>query len=189
MRSLRQPTLETLGLGTVLEIFQRGQLPTTAGNLVNQIFGDSGNRGAMVISGANGIVGAGKTMHLGSRLLPFDVPLIGLDFPGAPDGIGGQYQGLRDSFGQKRADEIMANIVRLNYDGRHLPSQLKGFQPRFLLEAIPEILDIKKAHYAIFREAFPTIEIRSVTSGFPSSELGVGIAHPAFPHQINKIWE
>jgi len=189
MRALRQPTLETLGLGTILEIFQHGQLPATAKNLVNQIFGEPGNRGATVISGANGIVGAGKTMQLGSSLLPFDVPLIGLDFPGVPDGIGGQYQGLRDSFGQKRADEIMANIVRLSYDGRHLPSELKGFRPRFLLEAIPEILDIKKVHYGIFREAFPTIEIRSDTSGFPSSELGVGIAHPAFPHQINKVWE
>ncbi|MEW5994000.1 MAG: hypothetical protein AB1744_06350 [Candidatus Zixiibacteriota bacterium] len=189
MKSLRQPTLETLGLGTVLGIFQRGQLPTTAGNLVNQIFGESGNRAAMVISGANGIVGAGKTMQLGSRLLPFGIPMIGLDFPGAPDGIGGQYQGLRNSFGQKRADEIMANIVRLSYDGQHLPSELKRLRPRFLLEAIPEILDVKKAHYEIFREAFPTIEIRSVTSGFPSSELGVGIAHPAFPHQINKVWE
>ncbi|NIN73073.1 MAG: hypothetical protein GTO46_14325, partial [Gemmatimonadetes bacterium] len=57
------------------------------------------------------------------------------------------------------------------------------------LEAIPEILELKKAHYRIFREAFPEIEIRSVTSGFPSSELGVGIAHPAFPHEINKVWE
>ncbi len=94
MRSLRQPTLETLGLGTVLEIFQRGQLPTTAGSLVNQIFGNSGNRGAMVISGANGIVGAGKTMQLGSRLLPFDVPLIGLDFPGA-NAIGTGVAGYR----------------------------------------------------------------------------------------------
>ena len=41
----------------------------------------------------------------------------------------------------------------------------------------------------MFREAFPGIEIRSVTSGFPSSELGVGVAHPAFPHEINKVWE
>ncbi len=62
-------------------------------------------------------------------------------------------------------------------------------KPRFLLEAIPEILEVKQAHYEIFREAFPDIEIRSVTSGFPSSELGVGIAHPAFPHEINKVWE
>ena len=28
-----------------------------------------------------------------------------------------------------------------------------------------------------------------MTSGFPSAELGVGVAHPAFPHEINKIWE
>ncbi len=83
----------------------------------------------------------------------------------------------------------MGNIVRLSYDGRRLPSALGGFKPRFLLEAIPEILEIKKAHYATFRAAYPEIEIRSVTSGFPSSELGVGIAHPAFPHEINKVFE
>jgi enoyl-CoA hydratase/carnithine racemase len=58
-----------------------------------------------------------------------------------------------------------------------------------LLEAIPEVLDIKKAHYAMFRAAYPEIAIRSVTSGFPSRELGVGIAHPAFPHEINKVYE
>jgi len=189
MKTLRQPTLETLGLGTVLGIFQRGQLPAATGDLVNQVFGEPGNRGAMVISGANGIVGAGKTMQLGSRLLPYGVPMVGLDFPGVPDGIGSQYHGLKDSFGQKRADEIMTNVIRLNYGGQHLPSVLKELRPCFLLEAIPEILDVKKAHYEVFREAFPKIEIRSVTSGFPSSELGVGIAHPAFPHQINKVWE
>ncbi|UCG60819.1 MAG: hypothetical protein JSV52_10860 [Candidatus Zixiibacteriota bacterium] len=189
MKTLRQPTLDTLGLGTVHEIFSRGQLPATTENLVDKVFGESGKRGAMVISGANGIVGAGKTMQLGSRLLPFNVPIVALDFPGAPDGIGAQYQGLKASFGQEQADAIMANIVRLNYDGKNLPSELKAMRPRFLLEAIPEILEIKKAHYDIFRKAFPEIEIRSVTSGFPSAELGVGIAHPAFPHQINKIWE
>ena len=37
--------------------------------------------------------------------------------------------------------------------------------------------------------AYPGIEIRSVTSGFPSKELGVGVAHPAFPHEINKVFE
>ncbi len=189
MKALRQSTLDTLGLGSVHEIFSRGKLPAGAGELVDKVFGKSGKRGAMVISGANGIVGAGKTMQLGSRLLPYDVPIVALDFPGAPDGIGAQYQGLRNSFGAKQADAIMARVIRLNYDGQNLPPELNGMQPRFLLEAIPEILEIKKAHYDIFKKAFPEIEIRSVTSGFPSSELGVGIAHPAFPHQINKIWE
>jgi hypothetical protein len=31
----------------------------------------------------------------------------------------------------------MANIVRLTYDGKTLPAELKSFDPRFLLEAIP----------------------------------------------------
>ncbi|UCD16754.1 MAG: hypothetical protein JSV44_09880, partial [Candidatus Zixiibacteriota bacterium] len=97
MKSLRQPTLETLGLGSVLNIFKRGQLPADASSLIDRVFGESGHRGAMVISGANGIVGAGKMMQLGSRLLPFDIPIAGLDFPGAPDGLGGQYQGLKGS--------------------------------------------------------------------------------------------
>jgi enoyl-CoA hydratase/carnithine racemase len=189
MKSMRQSTLETLGLGSILEIFKQGKLPADTDSLVDQVFGQPNHRGAMVISGANGIVGAGKTMQLGARLLPFGIPVVGLDFPGTPDGIGMQYRGLNSAFGQKRADEIMSNIIRLNYDGSRLPSELKQLNPRFLLEAIPEILNVKKAHYDIFRAAFPEIGIRSVTSGFPSSELGVAIAHPAFPHQINKIWE
>jgi enoyl-CoA hydratase/carnithine racemase/3-hydroxyacyl-CoA dehydrogenase len=188
-KSMRQPTLETLGLGTVLSIFQNGRLPVTDADLVDKVFGKQGGRGSMVISGANGIVGAGKAMQLGSRLEPFGVRIVGLDFANAPDGIGKQYPGLVRAFGREKADRIMANIIRLSYDGTHLPSELKELKPRFLLEAIPEILEIKKAHYKVFREAFPGIEIRSVTSGFPSAELGVGIAHPAFPHEINKIWE
>ena len=187
--AMRQPTLQTMGLGTVLEIFQKGQLPANTSDLVDQVFGEAGARGSLVISGANGIVGAGKSMQLGSRLQPFDIPIIALDFPGVPDGIGKQYPGLERAFGKAGANKIMENVIRLNYGGTELPSQLKNYQPRFLLEAIPEILEIKKAHYEIFQAAFPGIEIRSVTSGFPMKQLGVGIAHPAFPHEINKIFE
>jgi enoyl-CoA hydratase/carnithine racemase len=189
MKYLRTPTLELLGLGSVLEIFQRGRLPVATDELVEEVFGKPSDRGALVISGANGIVGAGKMVQLGSRLQPYGVTMVGLDFPDAPDGIGAQYPGLQAAFGREQASEIMSNVIRLNYNGRQLPAQLKGLRPAFLLEAIPEILEVKKSHYAVFREAFPKIEIRSVTSGFPSAELGVGIAHPAFPHQINKIWE
>lgn len=189
VKSLRQPTLETLGLGTVLEIFRNGKLPVDTATLVERIFGPEGDRGCVVISGANGIVGAGKTMQLGSRLVDHGVPIVALDFPGAPDGIGKQYPGLVRAFGKAGADRIMANIVRLTYDGRTLPAELDALKPRFLLEAIPEILEVKKAHYEVFRARYPGIEIRSVTSGFPSRELGVGIAHPAFPHEINKVWE
>jgi len=188
-KAMRQSTLETMGLGSVLDIFSKGRMPADAAELVDRIFGQRGNRGSLVVSGANGIVGAGKSMQLGSRLLPYDVHIVGLDFPNAPDGIGKQYPGLVAAFGKDGADSIMSNVIRLNYDGRKLPAELKGLRPAFLLEAIPEILEVKKAHYKLFRDAFGDLEIRSVTSGFPSSELGVGIAHPAFPHEINKIWE
>ncbi len=189
MQAMRQPTLETLGLGGVLEIFQRGRLPIDSNEMVDQIFGPKGNRGALVVSGANGIVGAGKMMQLGSRLAAYDINLVGLDFPNSPDGIGRHYPALLRAFGQDQAGAIMSNIVRMNYDGKHLPPELKKFRPAFLLEAIPEILELKNNHYRIFRESYPKITIRSVTSGFPSSQLGVGITHPAFPHEINKVWE
>lgn len=189
MTTMRQSTLETLGLGMVHDIFRKGKLPVSTSELADQVFGPANNRGAMVISGANGVVGAGKMMQLGSRLHPYGVTMVGLDFPSAPDGIGRQYAGLKAAFGQGGADSIMSNVVRMNYDGKALPSRLADFRPRFLLEAIPEILEIKRAHYQVFRSTFKDIEIRSVTSGFPSSELGVGIAHPAFPHEINKLWE
>ena len=188
-KSIRQSTLQVLGLGTVINIFQKGKLPVNTGELVNEVFGNADNRGSVVISGANGIVGAGKSMQLGAKLQPFGIPIVALDFPGVPDGIGKQYPGLESAFGKEGANAIMKKIIRLHYDGTHLPEELEKFNPRFLLEAIPEILDIKKSHYEVFRKAFPGIEIRSVTSGFPNSQLGVGIAHPAFPHEINKIWE
>ena len=107
-------------------------------------------------------------MQLGSRLETFGIPIIGLDFPGTPDGLGRHFAGLAQTFGHAYAQKIMANIIRLNYDGSHLPEAMKELNPKFLLEAIPEILDIKKAHYKLFRDHFPGIEIRSVTSGFPS---------------------
>ncbi|HXI03799.1 MAG TPA: hypothetical protein VNI57_11550, partial [Candidatus Saccharimonadales bacterium] len=187
--AMRQPTLETLGLGPVIGLFREGRLPAGGDSAVERVFGKSGRRGSLVISGANGIVGAGKTMQLGSRLHPYGVRVVALDLPSAPDGLGRQYRGLVRAFGREGADGIMAGIVRLAYDGKSLPEALKDLDPRFLLEAIPEILDLKRAHYALFRGAFPEIRIRSVTSGFPSSELGVPIAHPAFPHEINKVFE
>src|SRR4030042_7082811 len=122
--SMRQATLETLGLGTVMSIFQNGRIPVTTADLVEQIFGKSDNRGAFVISGANGIVGAGKTMQFASRLQGYGIPLIALDFPGVPDGIAKQYPGLSTAFGKQGAAKIMEDVVHLNYDGTHLPPQL-----------------------------------------------------------------
>ena len=39
----------------------------------------------------------------------------------------------------------MSNVVRLTYDGKTLPPELGALRPRFLLEAIPEILEVKKS--------------------------------------------
>lgn len=188
-KSMRKSTLEALGLGTVSDIFNNGRLPVSLEEMVDKVFGDKNNRGAMVISGAGGIVGAGKVMQFASRLMEFDVPIIALDLPGAPDGITKQYKSLQASFGTEGANKIMKNIIKLNYDGVTLPASLKQYQPKFLLEAIPEKLALKKAHYALFKKEYPDIHIWSVTSGFPAKELGVGIAHPAFPHEVNKVFE
>jgi len=187
--AMRRPTLETLGLNGPHTIVREGRLPAPPREQVDAIFGPSSSRGCLAISGANGIVGAGKTMQLGARLEPFGVRVAALDLPSAPDGIGRQYAGLRRTFGSEEADRIMSGIVRMTYDGRNLPAELARMNPRFLLEAVPEVLAIKQAHYETFRAAFPGIAIRSVTSGFPSAALGVGIAHPAYPHEINKVWE
>lgn len=187
--TMREPSLATIGLGGVLDIFRSGKLPADAGETVEKVFGKQGDLGSLVISGANGMVGAGKTMQLASRLHRHGVRIAALDFPGSPDGLGQQYPGLARAFGSAEANEIMGSVLRLHYDGTHLPAELRRLKPAFLLEAIPEILAVKRSHYEVFRSAFPGIEIRSVTSGFPSSALGVGIAHPAFPHQINKVWE
>jgi len=188
-KSIRQSTLQTLGLGPVIDIFRSARLPVETSELVDRVFGGPGERGSLVISGANGIVGSGKMMQLTARLEPFGVRSIALARPRTADGIGPHYPRLVEAVGQERADRIMGNIVRMTYDGKSLPADLGKWRPRFLLEAIPEVLEVKRAHYRLFREAFPGIEIRSVTSGFPSSELGVGVAHPAFPHEVNKVWE
>ncbi|MBE2246804.1 MAG: hypothetical protein IAE67_06065 [Candidatus Competibacteraceae bacterium] len=186
---MRASTLESLKLGSVLDIFKKGTLPVTTDELIDKVFGPKGKRGAMIISGASGIVGAGKVMQFASRLKPYGIPIIALDLPGAPDGIGKQYKGLVRAFGRDGANDIMKNIIQLTYDGKSLPDTLKSYNPKFLLEAIPENLELKKAHYKLFKKDFPDIHIWSVTSGFPSKQLGVGIAHPAFPHEINKIFE
>ncbi|MBU0520046.1 hypothetical protein KJ564_14050, partial [bacterium] len=85
--------------------------------------------------------------------------------------------------------DIMSNIIRFNYGGGALPEGVSRYNPKFVLEAIPEILPLKRSHYDLMRATFPGVEIRSVTSGFPARELGVGVLHPSFPHEINKIWE
>ena len=91
-------------------------MPATAGDLVDRVFGPAGERGCLVVSGANGIVGAGKTMQLGSRLVPFEVPIVALDLPGTPDGLGRQYPGLVRAFGRQE---------RRSDHGQHQPAHLR----------------------------------------------------------------
>lgn len=184
--ALRQDTLETIGLGNALDIFKKGELPASASDLVEKIFGSNGS---LVVSGAEGTVGAGKIAQLGSRLNPYGVPIIALDMGYGRGSLQEQYQGLVGSFGRESADRIFSSVARFFYDGKKLPPALLSMNPRILIEAIPEILKVKKDHYALFRKAFPDIRIFSVTSGFPSSETGVNTSHPSFPHHINKVWE
>ena len=40
--AMRPSTLETLGLGSVLDLFRNGGLPTSTGDLVDQVFGPAG---------------------------------------------------------------------------------------------------------------------------------------------------
>ena len=122
--TMRQPTLATLGLGNTIDIFRNGRLPADPGALVDAVFGPADDRGSLVISGANGIVGAGKMMQLTSRLEPFGVRSISLSRPRTADGIGPQYPGLVAAVGKERADKIMGNIVRMTYAGTSLPADL-----------------------------------------------------------------
>ena len=69
MKTMRKSTLETLGLGTPLGIFKTGRLPVDTSELVDRIFGHAGNRGSLVISGGNGIVGAGKAMQIDNAIV------------------------------------------------------------------------------------------------------------------------
>ena len=111
--AMRSSTLETLGLGSPLQIFANGRLPVDASDLVDRVFGPASSRGALVISGANGIVGAGKVMQLGSRLEPFGIPLVGLDFPNAPDGVSPKYAGLVSTFGRDRAAALLGHSEKM----------------------------------------------------------------------------
>jgi enoyl-CoA hydratase/carnithine racemase/3-hydroxyacyl-CoA dehydrogenase len=184
--ALRRDTLETIGLGNVLDIFRKGCLPAAPDDLAEKVFGPEG---ALVVSGAEGTVGAGKIAQLGARMRRYGVPIVALDMGYGRNSLQEQYRGLVGSFGRQEADEIFSNVTRVFYDGKNLPPSLLSMHPRVLIEAIPEILKVKKEHYALFRKAFPEIQIFSVTSGFPSSETGVGTGHPSFPHHINKVWE
>ena len=66
----------------------------------------------------------------------------------------------------------------------------RRFSPRFLLEAIPEILDDQEGALRDVPRGVPRHRDPLGHLGLPAArELGVGIAHPAFPHEINKIWE
>ena len=47
VKAMRQPTLETLGLGTVLDIFRNGRLPVDPAAAVDAVFGPAGDRGAI----------------------------------------------------------------------------------------------------------------------------------------------
>ena len=122
VRAMRPATLEALGLGSVLDIFRRGALPVDVESAGRAGVRAASDRGALVISGGNGIVGAGKTMQLGSRLEPLGVRVIALDFPAARTGIGRQYPGLvrRSAREARRPHHEQASCGSRTTGGRRL---------------------------------------------------------------------
>ncbi len=173
--AMRPSTLETLGLGSVLDLIRKGRLPVSAGELVDRVFGAAPHRGCIcrVRRQRHCRCGQDHAARVAARARSGCLSWRSI-FPGCRTASVPSTPGLVRAFGADRAAAIMGNVIRLAYDGSHLPSQLDALSPRFLLEAVPEDLEIKRAHYEVFRAAFPEIEIRSVTSGFPQSELGVG---------------
>ena len=190
-KSMRQSTLETLGLGSVLDIFATRQLPVDAGDLVDQVFGPAGDRGSLVISGANGIVGAGQD---DAARLPAASPSASGRRPRLPRTCRRDRPAVPGPGAARSAASgptaIMGNIIRLTYDGKTLPARARRrCNPASCWRRSPRSSRSRRPTTRSSATRFPEIEIRSVTSGFPQSELGVGIAHPAFPHEINKVWE
>jgi hypothetical protein len=49
--AMRAPTLQTMGLGSVIDIFRQGRLPVDTAELVDTVFGKGQDRGCLVISG------------------------------------------------------------------------------------------------------------------------------------------
>ena len=128
---MRQSTLQTLGLGSVSDIFRNGTAARRAPAIWStEVFGGPGERGSLVISGANGIVGAGQDDAARSRLEPFGVSRSAStsrtcrrDRPAVP----GPGRGRRPRAG--RPDH--GNIVRMTYDGTSLPADLGDVAPPF----------------------------------------------------------
>ena len=130
-QTMREPTLRTLGLGTVLDMFKKGRLPADPGGLVEEVFGSNGRRGSLVISGANGIVGAGKAMQLGSRLHPFGVPVVALAGKTHAARVGVSILnglGLSELVAQRREGYVQ-RAVALARDWRRLDALRKGLRP------------------------------------------------------------
>ena len=69
----------------------------------------------------------------------------------------------------------MGNIVRMTYDGNTLPEDLKSWRPRFLLEAIPEILEIKNTTVNGMQAMIVTSVIEATTTIFQEAQGGLDI--------------
>ena len=159
--------------------------------LVDRVFGGPGERGSLVISGASGIVGAGKAMQLGSRLQPYGVRDRRRSIcPGAPDGIGRQYAGLVRAFGPRGRRRHHAE-----HRAPHLRRHDAARRAQADQAALPARSDPRDAGASSRRttrsSARPSPASRSARSrpASPAGSSASAIAHPAFPHEINKVWE
>lgn len=117
--------------------------------VVTKYFGPMGNRNAIVIAGAGGVVGWGKAIQLCRNLLPYGVPIIVMDFPSAPFDWKRMVDMLKRKFSPKEIALYSGNIIHVSNspDGfpavmQHLPSVGMVF------EAIVENRDLKRGFYA-----------------------------------------
>lgn len=156
---------------------------------------DDGAIRALVVAGACGNVGLGKLGQLARLHVRHGIPVVALD---VSPGVAEVKDRLRAAFGDRFApaevQAVLDGITIVQGGVGDLPTELRV---GFVLEAIPERLELKHAFYRQVHCRDPEAFIASATSGFPSQQLfehqpgkaRCAVLHPFFPHLTNKLWE
>ncbi|MDP3998319.1 MAG: enoyl-CoA hydratase-related protein [bacterium] len=165
---------------------------------IANIFGPRDKRKSLLVAGATGIVGFGKTLQFASRLFRHGVKVVAIDLPGMRFDAGAAEKLLSAKFTGVEVKEIMSNIVFLHTgsDGK-ITEEIGRENAAVVFEAIPEKKELKQKFFEDARSHWQRAILLSATSGFEAKVLFDGIegrelctiAHPAFPHLTNKWFE